>query len=153
MVERRNPICSEDFAKTWRLAAWWVQGIWCASTTSLISPSRKMASKLCYPSNVRFYVKYIERYIFLTTFLPPILPDICGGIIRDVNGIISSPNFPFFYPKNQTCTWWIIAPAHHTLKLTFLDINLPGLRRCKITDHVQIDDVFRNWNDTSVQSE
>lgn len=79
-------------------------------------------------------------------------PDICGGIIRDVKGVISSPNFPFFYPKNQTCVWRIIAPAHHTLKLTFLDINLPGLRRCKITDHVKIDDVFRNWNDTSVQS-
>lgn len=104
-----------------------------------------------------FSIKYIyprEKYIYFQQRSSlSILPDICGGIIRDVNGIISSPNFPFFYPKNQTCTWWIIAPAHHTLKLTFLDINLPGLRRCKITDHVQIDDVLKNWNDTSVQSE
>ena len=62
----------------------------------------------------------------------------CGGIIRGLGGIISSPNYPFFYPKNQTCVWRIVAPEDHTLKFSFLDLQLPVI--CK--DYVQITEVL-----------
>ena len=73
--------------------------------------------------------------------------EVCGGILRGFSGVINSPNYPFFYPKNQTCVWWIIAPTDHTLKIEFRDIHLPGFRLCKNTDHVQISEKIPE-NDT-----
>ncbi|XP_012136673.2 cubilin [Megachile rotundata] len=65
--------------------------------------------------------------------------EVCGGIIRGTTGVVTSPNYPFFYPKNQTCVWWIIAPADHTIQFKFLDMHLPsGFRTCKNTDYVII---------------
>lgn len=64
--------------------------------------------------------------------------EVCGGILRGTSGVIQSPNYPHFYPKNQTCEWWIIGPADHTLKLQFRDIHLPGIRLCDYSDHVTI---------------
>ncbi|KOC70062.1 Cubilin [Habropoda laboriosa] len=75
------------------------------------------------------------------------IQDSCGGTERATSGLISSPNYPFFYPKNQTCVWFINAPVDHTLKLTFLDIHLPGYRRCKSIDHVEISEILPG-NDT-----
>ncbi|XP_033347146.1 cubilin [Bombus vosnesenskii] len=76
------------------------------------------------------------------------IKDLCGGIIRGLNGFISSPNYPLGYAKNHNCTWRIIAPADHTLKFTFLDINLPNRHTCK--DYVQIQEVMP-VNKTSVE--
>ncbi|XP_017881696.1 cubilin [Ceratina calcarata] len=73
----------------------------------------------------------------------------CGGIIREDKGIISSPNYPLFYPKNETCLWIVVGPTDHTLKFNFLDIHLPGFRVCKNSDYVQIFDKMP-MNDTSV---
>lgn len=68
--------------------------------------------------------------------------------MRGVNGIISSPNYPFFYPRNQTCIWHVIAPTDHTLKFSFLDMHLPGYRYCKNTDYLEIIEMTPT-NDTS----
>ncbi|CAK9795155.1 Cubn [Anthophora quadrimaculata] len=76
------------------------------------------------------------------------IKDVCGGTIRGTHGLISSPNYPFFYPKNQTCNWLIIAPVDHTLKFTFLDIHMPGFRRCNNFDHVEISEILPG-NDTA----
>ncbi|XP_029048305.2 cubilin isoform X2 [Osmia bicornis bicornis] len=63
----------------------------------------------------------------------------CGGIIRGNSGVISSPNYPFFYVKNQTCIWWIVAPADHTIKFEFLDIHMSsGYRNCRSTDYLVV---------------
>lgn len=64
--------------------------------------------------------------------------EFCGGIIRGKDGIISSPNYPAMYPKDQECVWWLIGPDDHSLTIQFRDIHLPGLRRCENTDHVFI---------------
>jgi len=74
--------------------------------------------------------------------------EVCGGILRGTSGVIESPNYPNSYPVNQTCSWVIIGPTDHTLKLQFRDINLPGFRRCFSTDHIKIQEKFTG-NDTS----
>ncbi|TGZ53188.1 Cubilin [Temnothorax longispinosus] len=63
--------------------------------------------------------------------------EVCGGILRTTTGVIESPNYPNPYPQNQSCSWLIVAPTDHTLKLQFRDINLPGFRGCS-TDYVNI---------------
>ncbi|XP_071569184.1 cubilin isoform X2 [Temnothorax nylanderi] len=64
--------------------------------------------------------------------------EVCGGILRTTTGVVESPNYPHSYPQNQNCSWLIVAPTDHTLKLQFRDIHLPGFRRCLSTDHVNI---------------
>ncbi|XP_063985313.1 cubilin homolog [Diachasmimorpha longicaudata] len=64
--------------------------------------------------------------------------EICGSVIRGTSGVVSSPNYPNPYPKGKECVWWIIGPKYHSLKLQFMDIHLPGWRRCNDTDHVRI---------------
>ncbi|CAI4223629.1 unnamed protein product [Auanema sp. JU1783] len=64
----------------------------------------------------------------------------CGGDIvnteklRDFSGIITTPNWGGFYPKNIDCTWKLdIWPdsnetsTYQSLKLEFLDFNVPGI--------------------------
>ncbi|XP_011637168.1 cubilin-like [Pogonomyrmex barbatus] len=64
--------------------------------------------------------------------------EICGGILRSPTGVIQSPNYPHPYPTNQNCSWLIIAPTDHTLKLQFRDLELPGFHGCYSTDYVKI---------------
>nr|XP_012218853.1 PREDICTED: cubilin-like [Linepithema humile] len=73
--------------------------------------------------------------------------EVCGGVLRGTSGVIESPNYPNSYPVNQTCSWLIIGPTDHTLKLQFRDIHLPGFRRCYSTDHIKIEEKFVE-NDT-----
>ncbi|XP_078037937.1 cubilin [Augochlora pura] len=73
----------------------------------------------------------------------------CGGTIRGTTGVVSSPNYPFYYKQNLTCTWVIVAPVDHTLKLQFADLDLPSAYQCELTDHVTISE--RNpENETSI---
>ncbi|PFX31349.1 uncharacterized protein LOC111322347 [Stylophora pistillata] len=39
---------------------------------------------------------------------------------------ISSPDFPKSYPRNIQCTWRIIAPFGHKVRLSFLEFHLEG---------------------------
>ncbi|XP_039305004.1 cubilin isoform X2 [Solenopsis invicta] len=64
--------------------------------------------------------------------------EVCGGILRATSGVIESPNYPHPYPINQNCSWMIVAPSDHTLKLQFRDLKLPGYYNCPLTDHVRI---------------
>ncbi|KAK0075492.1 hypothetical protein PV325_006820, partial [Microctonus aethiopoides] len=75
--------------------------------------------------------------------------DVCGGVIRGKQGVITSPNYPEPYRKNEDCAWWIVGPADHTLKLEFRDLHLPSLRRCEITDYVTISEKLPN-NDSAI---
>ncbi|XP_076296135.1 cubilin [Lasioglossum baleicum] len=75
----------------------------------------------------------------------------CGGIIRGSSGVISSPNYPFFYKKNETCTWTIIAPVDHTLQLGFRDLDLPQSFLCTNTDHLVIEETNPE-NDTMIDN-
>ncbi|XP_044011009.1 cubilin [Aphidius gifuensis] len=75
--------------------------------------------------------------------------EICGGILRGKNGVITSPNYPGPYKQNQNCTWIIIAPPDHTLKIQFRDIHLPGFRLCEFSDNIEISEKLPN-NDTKI---
>ncbi|XP_012062648.1 PREDICTED: cubilin [Atta cephalotes] len=78
------------------------------------------------------------------------LGEVCGGILRATKGTIKSPNYPHSYPTNINCTWLIVAPTDHNLKLEFRDIQLPGLRQCRLTDHVKIGEKLVENNTTSI---
>ncbi|XP_067414183.1 astacin-like metalloendopeptidase [Emydura macquarii macquarii] len=41
----------------------------------------------------------------------------CGSTLTATSGVITSPNYPSKYPKNQDCFWIISAPAHCKLFL------------------------------------
>ena len=45
---------------------------------------------------------------------------VCGGKITDLNGAISSPNFPEHYPANIVCQWIIEMPPDHFIELNFV---------------------------------
>ncbi|EFN66210.1 Cubilin [Camponotus floridanus] len=96
-------------------------------------------------------------YVYFYTDLPEpkngfkaaiVSGEICGGILRGTSGIITSPNYPYRYPVNQTCTWLLVGPTDHTMKLQFRDIQLPGFRQCDSTDHVKIAEKLAE-NDTT----
>ncbi|XP_029027296.1 ST14 transmembrane serine protease matriptase a [Betta splendens] len=43
----------------------------------------------------------------------------CGGKVTGVSGLISSPNYPSFYPLKTTCLWSIEVPEGKAVKVTF----------------------------------
>ncbi|XP_057337332.1 cubilin-like isoform X2 [Microplitis mediator] len=96
-------------------------------------------SSLTTTGNVLYAHFYTDLADPKNGFKATVIPgEFCGGIIRGKDGIISSPNYPAMYPKDQECAWWLIGPDDHSLTIQFRDIHLPGLRRCENTDHVFI---------------
>lgn len=75
--------------------------------------------------------------------------EVCGGILRGKQGIVTSPNYPGPYSTDQHCAWSIVAPPDHTLKIQFRDLHLPGFRLCEDTDNVIISEKLPN-NDTQI---
>lgn len=53
-------------------------------------------------------------------------PDACGGTIIALNGTITSPSFPDFYPMSKECTWDIIVPKHYKIMLNVTHFDLEG---------------------------
>lgn len=50
----------------------------------------------------------------------------CGGTVDNLDGYITSPNWPNEYPTNKQCVWKIDAPAHHKISLKFEKFELEG---------------------------
>ena len=44
----------------------------------------------------------------------------CGGVLTNVSGVITSPNYPNDYPNGITCTWKISTETTH-VNLTIED--------------------------------
>lgn len=44
---------------------------------------------------------------------------LCGGILVNITGEISSPNFPSEYPNATVCTWTINAPEESQIEIFF----------------------------------
>ncbi|XP_073422542.1 membrane frizzled-related protein isoform X3 [Dendrobates tinctorius] len=55
-------------------------------------------------------------------------PQACGGFLRESEGSLRSPNYPFHYPPNCHCSWMLQAGEGHLvqLKVTFLDVGRYG---------------------------
>ena len=63
---------------------------------------------------------------------------LCGGVFRDLYGIIQSPEYPLYYPNNKQCFYDIEVPAGHTLKLTCERFIMQGGENCT-HDHLMVD--------------
>ena len=60
---------------------------------------------------------------FLAMFSPL---DACGGLIEAVNGTITSPSFPDFYPPNKNCIWEVLAPPQWKITVNFTHFDIEG---------------------------
>ena len=52
--------------------------------------------------------------------------DACGGLIEAVNGSITSPSFPDFYPPNKNCIWEVLAPPQWKITVNFTHFDIEG---------------------------
>ncbi|MPC14989.1 Deleted in malignant brain tumors 1 protein [Portunus trituberculatus] len=69
----------------------------------------------------------------------------CGRVFTELSGLITSPNFPFNYPNNAQCAYYISLPSEYTIALDCNDFSIqPGDRNCEndyllITEDGQLD--------------
>ena len=50
----------------------------------------------------------------------------CGGFVTNLDGEITSPNWPREYPNNKQCIWQIVAPPQHKITVQFDKFELEG---------------------------
>lgn len=50
----------------------------------------------------------------------------CGGVIKSLNGTLTSPSYPDSYPGNKNCIWEIVAPESFRITLNFTHFDLEG---------------------------
>ncbi|OCT72280.1 hypothetical protein XELAEV_18035255mg, partial [Xenopus laevis] len=78
---------------------------------------------------------------FLAEFKQLPKTSLCGGLIRDASGFITSPYFPAHYPPSTECIWDIQVPDNKFVKVRFNMFYLaePGVPVTKCTkDFVEI---------------
>ncbi|KAJ9593137.1 hypothetical protein L9F63_027627 [Diploptera punctata] len=51
--------------------------------------------------------------------------------LDNLNGTISSPNYPVLYPNYTSCTWIINSPAKSLVKLRILDFDIEEDMSCR----------------------
>ncbi|XP_062433243.1 embryonic protein UVS.2-like [Rhea pennata] len=66
----------------------------------------------------------------------------CGDTFTVSNGVITSPNYPNKYPKNQACFWIISSPVGYKISLKMLSFELEDDDSC-IYDYLLIHDGSR----------
>ncbi|KAG7161827.1 Cubilin-like 2 [Homarus americanus] len=54
----------------------------------------------------------------------------CGGHYHTEMGMISSPNYPEYYPHQRTCEWTISVAVRHQIRLTFVDVEIEEADNC-----------------------
>ncbi|VDM95878.1 unnamed protein product [Thelazia callipaeda] len=65
--------------------------------------------------------------------------DKCSLQLNDPEGEITSPNYPFDYPKGKNCNWHFVTTPGHRLSLSFEEFILEEHTTCKY-DHIEIFD-------------
>ncbi|CAH1989272.1 unnamed protein product [Acanthoscelides obtectus] len=58
------------------------------------------------------------------------IPTTCGGKFVATEGVITSPNYPQNYNKNETCEWMIDVDESHSVELVFEDVDLLLSNNC-----------------------
>ncbi|XP_074812772.1 astacin-like metalloendopeptidase [Natator depressus] len=66
----------------------------------------------------------------------------CGSTLMGTSGVITSPDYPNRYPKNQDCFWIISAPADRKISLKMVSFELEDIDECKY-DYLLIHDGSR----------
>ena len=61
----------------------------------------------------------------------------CGKTYVGTSGVLKTPNYPQNYPDNAECTWKIIVPKDHTVRLFFLHFVLERSTHCS-SDYVKV---------------
>jgi len=55
---------------------------------------------------------------------------LCGGVFREIYGVIQSPDYPLYYPNNKKCVYDIEVPSDYTIKLTCEKFIMQGGDNC-----------------------
>ncbi|XP_019407837.1 PREDICTED: astacin-like metalloendopeptidase isoform X1 [Crocodylus porosus] len=55
----------------------------------------------------------------------------CGGTFTNAYGVITSPNYPNKYPKNQDCFWIVGAPPGYQIFLKVVFFELEDIDECR----------------------
>ncbi|XP_078284467.1 tolloid-like protein 2 [Rhinoraja longicauda] len=63
----------------------------------------------------------------------------CGHRVDNVEGVITSPNWPDPYPNRKECSWTITAPPGHRVKLAFMEFEIELHQEC-IYDYLEVYD-------------
>ncbi|XP_021927790.1 cubilin [Zootermopsis nevadensis] len=64
----------------------------------------------------------------------------CGGILKQQQGTIQTPNYPLHYPNDHTCRWIIVGAAGTAVQLTWHSFHLEASRRTCWYDKVLVYD-------------
>ncbi|XP_069083227.1 embryonic protein UVS.2-like isoform X1 [Pleurodeles waltl] len=54
----------------------------------------------------------------------------CGGVFTKDTGTVTSPNYPYGYPRLTVCTWTIVAPPGYKISLNMVTISFPAQSTC-----------------------
>ena len=49
----------------------------------------------------------------------------CDTTVEE-EGVLGSPNYPFYYGMDRSCKWTILAPLHRYVKLDIVQLELAG---------------------------
>ena len=71
----------------------------------------------------------------------------CGGVLRTnaTAQVLTSPNYPQYYPHNSQCQWVIDAPPLEQVEISITDINIEFHLTCA-RDRLEINDYPLVWN-------
>lgn len=61
----------------------------------------------------------------------------CGGYYFATTGVITSPNYPNYYPERKSCEWVINAADRYQVSISFKKFNIESHRDCAY-DYLEI---------------
>lgn len=85
------------------------------------------------------FVGYGTSLCFTCVTCLCLFPDVCGGVLTGLSGVITSPDYPENYPNNAECRWIIRAVPNSIIKLVFADFQMENNEGCNF-DYVAVYD-------------
>ncbi|KAE8592316.1 hypothetical protein XENTR_v10018725 [Xenopus tropicalis] len=64
---------------------------------------------------------------------------VCGGTLNDPEGSFNSPNYPYLYPPNSHCSWFLEAEPGHLVQLKIIVLDVEGYGSC-LVDWLELSD-------------
>lgn len=71
-------------------------------------------------------IKTVHDFFIIYLFSP----DMCGGVLKGLSGVISSPGYPQEYSNNADCSWTIHVSNTSVVSLVFIDFQLENNEGC-----------------------